>query len=69
MSVNMKQSPLSKNGAGKTRSLSLGIALLLAVFMPGCGTTTKPTLSAIAPSIKTLVGSVATLKTVTEDAP
>jgi hypothetical protein len=50
MSVNMKQSPLSKNGAGKTRSLSLGIALLLAVFMPGCGTTTKPTLSAIAPS-------------------
>ena len=50
MSVNMKQSPLWKNDGGKLRSLGLAMALLLAVFMAGCGTTTKPTLSAIAPS-------------------
>jgi hypothetical protein len=50
MSVNMKQSPLWKNGAGKPLSLGLGMALLLVVFTTGCGTTTKPTLSAIAPN-------------------
>jgi hypothetical protein len=50
MSVNIKQSPLWKYGAGKLRSLGLGMALLLAVFMAGCSGTPNPTLSAIAPS-------------------
>jgi hypothetical protein len=50
MSVNIKQSPLWKYGAGKMRSLGLGMALLLAVFMAGCSGTPSPTLSAIAPS-------------------
>ncbi len=50
MSVNKKQSPLWKYGAGKMWSLGLGMALLLAVFMAGCGGTPNPTLSAIAPS-------------------
>jgi hypothetical protein len=50
MSVNKKQSPLWKYGAGKMRSLGIGMALLLAVFMAACGGTPGPTLSAIAPS-------------------
>jgi hypothetical protein len=50
MSVNIKQSPLWKYGAGKMRSLGLGMALLLAVLVAGCGGTPSPTLSAIAPS-------------------
>jgi hypothetical protein len=51
MSVNIKQSPLWKYGAGKMRSLGLGMGLLLAVFMAACGGgTSTPTLSAIAPS-------------------
>jgi Ice-binding-like/Bacterial Ig-like domain len=50
MSVNMKQSPVWKNGTANRRSLGLGMAVLLAVFLAGCGATTKPTLSAMAPS-------------------
>ena len=50
MSVNRKQSPLWKYGAGKMPPLGLGIALLLAFFMAACGGTPSPTLSAIAPS-------------------
>jgi hypothetical protein len=51
MSVNIKKSPLWKYGAGKMRSLSLGVASLLAVYMAGCGAgTPTPTLSGIAPS-------------------
>jgi len=49
MSVNRKQSLHGKYGAGKMRSLGLAMALLV-VFMAGCGATTKPALSAIAPS-------------------
>ncbi|HWY74028.1 MAG TPA: Ig-like domain-containing protein, partial [Verrucomicrobiae bacterium] len=50
MSVNIKQSPLWKYGAGKMRFLGLGMALLLVVFMAGCSSTPGPSLSAIAPS-------------------
>ena len=50
MSVNIKQSPLWKYGAGKMRFLGLGMALVLVVFMAGCSGTPGPSLSAISPS-------------------
>ena len=50
MSVNIKQSALWKYSAVKMWSLGLGMALLLAVFMAGCGGTARPTLTSITPS-------------------
>ena len=50
MSVNIKQSPIWKDLADKMWSLGLGMALLLVVFMAGCGGTSKPTLTSISPS-------------------
>ena len=50
MSPNIKKSSMWKYGAAKIWSLGIGMALLLVVLMAGCGGTTKPTLTSIAPS-------------------
>src|SRR5580700_10266392 len=50
MSFNAKRSQMWKYGAGKVCSLGLGMALMLAVSIGGCGSTSAPTLSSVVAS-------------------